>query len=134
MPKRNENTNWLAKLRFNSWELEILLVGFVLVVLLQVPDRIERWITITNISLSPLTNTSDFIMNVMILPVLTLSLSVVIHIMILSLIFYLILRAFWIAIIGISSAFPDGININSLSFFKKYNNKISKINLEDPSI
>ena len=134
MSKRNENTNWLAKLRFNSWELEILLVGFVLVVLLQVPDRIERWITITNISLSPLTNTSDFIMNVMILPVLTLSLSVVIHIMILSLIFYLILRAFWIAIIGISSAFPDGININSLSFFKKYNNKISKINLEDPSI
>ena len=92
MSKRNENTNWLAKLRFNSWELEILLVGFVLVVLLQVPDRIERWITITNISLSPLTNTSDFIMNVMILPVLTLSLSVVIHIMILSLIFYLILQ------------------------------------------
>ena len=32
--KKPKGLDWLQKLRFNSWELEILLVGFVLVVLL----------------------------------------------------------------------------------------------------
>ena len=61
--KKSSNLDWLQKLRFNSWELEILLVGFVLVVLFQVPNKIEEWSTIKFFYNSTLTSTIEFLTN-----------------------------------------------------------------------
>ena len=43
MPKQTEqqNIDWFNKIRLNSWEVEILIVGFVLVMMLQIPEHLE---------------------------------------------------------------------------------------------
>ena len=61
--KKPKNTDWLQRIRFTSWELEILLVGFVLVILFQVPDKIQVWSTSKMFYNSTLTSTVDFIIN-----------------------------------------------------------------------
>ena len=39
--KENHKIEWFDKLRLNSWEVEILIVGFVLVMMLQIPSYFE---------------------------------------------------------------------------------------------
>ncbi len=43
MEKQTEKqkTEWFNKLRLNSWEVEILIVGFVLVMMLQIPSYFD---------------------------------------------------------------------------------------------
>ena len=36
--KRNDTSKWLERVKSNSWESEILIVGFVLIILLQTKD------------------------------------------------------------------------------------------------
>ena len=43
--KEKNIQRWFDKLRLNSWEVEILIVGFVLVILFQVPTTIKFEIT-----------------------------------------------------------------------------------------
>ena len=132
--KKSNNLDWLQKIRFNSWELEILLVGFVLVILFQVPEKIQNWSTAKLFYNSSLTSTVDFLINHFIAPIATIGLYSIIHIIIMSLILYLVLRGFWISIIGLSSAFPDGINIKTLNFYHKYNDRIKATDFEKISI
>ena len=83
---------------------------------------------------STLTSTVDFIINHGVTSIAAVALSFIIHIIIISLILYLILRGFWIAIIGLSSAFPDGINISRLNFYKKYEERLKAADFEKMSI
>ena len=39
--KEHHKIEWFEKLRLNSWEVEILIVGFVLVILFQAPATID---------------------------------------------------------------------------------------------
>ena len=39
--KQNNQMEWFKQLRVNSWEVEILIVGFVLVILFQLPDLVS---------------------------------------------------------------------------------------------
>ena len=73
--KKSKNKEWLQKLRFNSWELEILLVGFVLVILFQIPDKIQTWSTSKLFYNSSLTTTLDFIINHIISPISAIGVS-----------------------------------------------------------
>jgi len=43
---------------------------------------------------------------------------------------YLIVRGFWIAIVGLSSVFPEGINTKTLNFSQKFSARIYKIKIE----
>ena len=132
--KKSSNLDWLQKIRFNSWELEILLVGFVLVVLFQVPNKIEQWSTIKFFYNSTLTNTIEFVTNHMIMMPVISGLYLIVYIIIFSLILYLVLRGFWIAVIGLSSAFPEGIQFSNLNLYEKYENKLATTNFEKISI
>ena len=38
--KKHNKIEWFEKLRLNSWEVEILIVGFVLVMMLQIPSEL----------------------------------------------------------------------------------------------
>ena len=40
MMEEKEEMQWFEKLRLNSWEVEILIVGFVLVMLFNIPDTL----------------------------------------------------------------------------------------------
>ena len=53
MPKQTEQQkiDWFNKLRLNSWEVEILIVGFVLVMMLQLPEYIDYMIDKVKFSL-----------------------------------------------------------------------------------
>ena len=132
--KKSKNKEWLQKLRFNSWELEILLVGFVLVILFQIPDKIQTWSTSKLFYNSSLTTTLDFIINHIISPISAIGVSSIVYIIIFSLAVYLMLRGFWIAIIGLSSAFPDGINIKRLNFYEKYEDQLKTADFEKISL
>ena len=105
-----------------------------LVILFQVPDKIQVWSTAKMFYNSTLTSTVDFIINHGVTPIAAIALSSIIHIIIISLILYLILRGFWIAIIGLSSAFPDGINISRLNFYEKYEERLKAADFEKMSI
>ena len=39
--EEKEEIQWFEKLRLNSWEVEILIVGFVLVMLFNIPDTLS---------------------------------------------------------------------------------------------
>ena len=44
--KEKNKIQWFEKLRLNSWEVEILIVGFVLVMLLNIPDILRMMMLI----------------------------------------------------------------------------------------
>jgi hypothetical protein len=43
--EEKEEIQWFEKLRLNSWEVEILIVGFVLVMLFNIPDTLSLELT-----------------------------------------------------------------------------------------
>jgi len=105
--------NTLKKLRNRNWEMELLLSGFVLVLLLPLPDLIRQW---GNIWLTK--------MNVSVLQQLLTIVFIIglfgSRILIINLVIYLILRGFWIGIVGLTSAFPKGINWPNISYQSPY--------------
>ena len=127
--EENNKTQWFEKLRLNSWEIEILIVGFVLVILFNIPDTIS-------LELSKITKDyavreiGDFL--IWFTNLLTLGiLSSIVHILIASFILYLGLRGFWVGVLGLSSVYPKGINLEKLNFNTIFNKQITKYNFND---
>ena len=102
-----------AKLRNRSWEMELLISGFVLVLLLPVPELIEHrggmWLANLNTGIVQQLITIGYIIGLY-----------GSRILIANLIIYLFLRGFWIGIVGLISAFPDGIYWSRISYQKTY--------------
>ncbi|MGD1890703.1 MAG: hypothetical protein ACFB15_08920 [Cyclobacteriaceae bacterium] len=105
--------NTLDKLRSRNWEMELLLSGFVLVLLLPVPDLVWQqgniWLAKMNYSVLQQLLTIVFIIGLF-----------GSRILIVNLVIYLILRGFWIGIVGLTSAFPKGINWANISYQSLY--------------
>ncbi|WKN41041.1 hypothetical protein [Tunicatimonas pelagia] len=89
----------LAKLRNRSWEMELLLSGFVLVLLLPVPDLVAQWGNVWLATLNQGPVQQIFVIGFVICFFGS-------RILIVNLIIYLFLRGFWIGIVGLISAFP----------------------------
>ncbi len=133
MPKKkdeflNEPGNWVQKLHTRSWEMELLIVGFALLVLLKVPDYLTRQIDLWGSHSS----------NDLMISVIPLAFMVVVgtHIMKFNLIVHLLLRGYWIGVIGLNSVYPDGINFESLPFSPRFRDfLIQKIqNLQESAL
>ena len=127
--KEQHKIEWFEKLRLNSWEVEILIVGFVLVMMLQIPNYLialneKMWLAF------PLED-AEVAMSFFAKTLIILSLEACIYFLILSFTIYLALRGFWIGLIGFSSVFPDGINVKQLNFNKIFTNQIKKYNFND---
>tara|TARA_Y100001960_G_scaffold315222_1_gene380415 strand:+ start:827 stop:2188 length:1362 start_codon:yes stop_codon:yes gene_type:complete len=131
MPKQTEQQkiDWFNKLRLNSWEVEILIVGFVLVMMFQIPEYIDYMIDKVKFSLSQNTifELSNWIGKVSSLFVIKLC----INILIISFTIYLGLRGFWVGLIGFSSVYPNGINIKKLNYNKVFSDPLEKINFNN---
>ena len=128
MEEKNK-IQWFEKLRLNSWEVEILIVGFVLVMLFNIPDTLSLELTKTLWSLSA-HELDDFL--TWIIRLLTLGiLSSIVNILIVSFSIYLGLRGFWVGILGLSSVYPKGINLKKLNFNTIFNKQISQYNFTE---
>ena len=127
--KEKNIQRWFDKLRLNSWEVEILIVGFVLVILFQVPTTIKFEIT-KLLNSSSFKETSSFLyIGGQLLSLVSISISVNIIIFCLSV--YLGFRGFWVGILGLSSVYPKGINVKNLNFSEKFTNQIEKYNFNN---
>ena len=134
MEKENVNNNsknstWLEPLRRHSWEMELLLTGFVLIGLFQIPESLE----IMSIKLREAIEGGGVFKSLIIaLPINVLLVGV--KIMRINLILLLLMRGFWIGMVGLSSAFPKGIHYKNLSFSKRFNEYLRKESIDSEHI
>ena len=125
MDNKKSNYNIFEKLKLNSWEVEILIVGFLLIVLLQLPEALSNKLAITrmNIDITDSFGKAISIMSIY----LTLLFST--KIIIITLSTYILLRSFWVGLLGLSSVFPNGINAKNLNYNKYLISKIKNYSL-----
>jgi hypothetical protein len=111
--------DWLKTIQLNSWEAELLISALVLFALFQIPD------IITQFSLQNFPNGSLFhrFFRIITLSIELLKLGYTLHILI---------RGMWVASVGLSYVFPEGINKDRLRFkgrfAKELESKKSPIN------
>jgi len=130
--KRNDTSKWLEKVKSNSWESEILIVGFVLIILLQTKDFFP--FLIENMTTYNSFNSGVYsLANKLIIPFLLKILYTCNLILVVNLSFYLLIRGLWVGIIGLSSVFPDGVNINRLNYNQLFANRLFKHDLDSYS-
>jgi len=129
MMEEKEEMQWFEKLRLNSWEVEILIVGFVLVMLFNIPDSLSLEISKMEAGLVG-RGIQDFLVWFVIFMTL-LIISTIVNILIVSFSLYLGLRGFWVGVLGLSSVYPDGINLKKLNFNTIFNKQIAKYNFND---
>jgi hypothetical protein len=127
--KKKDEIQWFEKLSLNSWEVEILIVGFVLVMLFNIPDTLSLELTKMGERFvgRGLQDMFIFIVGSLTLVII----STIVNILIVSFSLYLGLRGFWVGVLGLSSVYPDGINLKKLNFNTIFNNQISKYNFND---
>ena len=130
---KDQKLSWLDRVRTNSWESEILIVGFVLIILLQTIDYFEVLINNQHY-LNSYWGGMPSIVNSILMPFIIYVLFVSNYVLIISLSIYLIMRGFWVAVIGLSSVFPQGINVKKLNYSDYYKSKLEKYDIDHYSI
>ncbi|MCC5929665.1 MAG: hypothetical protein JJU28_10500 [Cyclobacteriaceae bacterium] len=128
MKKQKNNSKkiprWLKKVQKNSWEPEILLSGFVLIGLFQLPDKINNLSVYMRAELLQGNMNGAF-----------LALQQAVYILIFGLIIHLFLRSVWVGLIGLSYTFPGGIKPENLNFQPAFKEKTKNLPpLEDQII
>ena len=124
----SSDKNWLDPLRKNSWEMELLITGFVLIGLLQLPESIDNWWSHYMMGRSQGGLFNTFI------SVFAMVLITGIRIIIINLVVLLLLRGFWIGIIGLTSAFPKGIQLTQLNFSDRFTKQLQAGTLDTESL
>lgn len=125
---QSEPGNWVQKLHTRSWEMELLIVGFALLVLLEVPDYLN-----TQINFWASQSSSQLVKSI--IP-LAFMLVIGTNIMKFNLIIHLLLRGYWIGIIGLNSVYPKGIDFERLTFAPKFKDFLTRKvqNLEEAAL
>ena len=100
MTDKKQQEGWLEKLQGNSWQVELLISGGIVYTLYQLPSFFERRFIFTY---------ETTIFNDTILLSL-ISLYLMTRILLIGFSVNLVLRAIWVAYIGIHATFPKGIN------------------------
>ena len=120
--------NWIDPLRKNSWEMELLITGFVLIALLQVPDALEQW------GLAFLSGRSQANFLNLFLSVFLAGLVTGVKIITVNLVILLLIRGFWVGMIGLSSVYPNGIEPNKLHFSERFAKNLGQNTLDSDAI
>ena len=127
--EEKEEIQWYEKLSLNSWEVEILIVGFVLVMLFNIPDTLS--LEFTKLEAGSMGRGMQDFLIWMTIGLSLFIISTIVNILIVSFSLYLGLRGFWVGVLGLSSVYPDGINLKKLNFNKIFTKQISKYNFND---
>ena len=131
--KKDDKSSWLDRVRTNSWESEILIVGFVLIILLQTIGYFEV-LKNNQAYLNSYWGGMASVVNSILVPIIIYVLFVSNFVLVISLSIYLIMRGFWVAVIGLSSVFPKGINVKKLNYSNYYTSKLYKYDIDHYSI
>ncbi|MEM9895373.1 MAG: hypothetical protein AAF789_03310, partial [Bacteroidota bacterium] len=110
----DKNTpQWLKTIQLNSWEAELLVSALVLYTLFQIPDILQEW------SYSTFSRGSRWLgfFNVAGGSIYILQFGYALHIMI---------RGTWVASVGFSYVFPEGIKDGNLKFKGKFRKELRK--------
>jgi len=114
----SEKPNWLTELQQKSWEPEILLSGIVLYGMFQVPELLEDFEAFAKLNLyDNFNDVGNFVA----------LLKVALYWLIFGLILHLVTRGIWVGMVGLSFAFPNGINRNKLILSPKFQEHVNKI-------
>lgn len=127
-PQISENQqleNWLQYLYRESWQQELLITGITLFLLFQVPDGIEY----LEAKLTLVFYESDLIIAGMMIMLGLLKVSS--YVLIFNILIDIFLRGLWIGLIGLSSAFPEGIRMEKFKYHPTLKEKILS-NITDP--
>jgi len=106
----DQHEHWLAYLYRESWQQELLIIGITLFLLFQVPKGIDHLHDI----IIQVYYTHDLIVASLFIALFTLKASS--YVLIFNLLTDLFLRGVWIGLIGLSSAFPEGIRENKFHY------------------
>ena len=123
------DNKWFEKLRVNSWEIEILIVACILAALFNLPEFTEEKLAALEVSthFDQRANTDEFDDSVfwllvgMIKMFMYSAVNVFIGISKITFSLYIFFRGFWVAVIGLSSVFSNGINVKGLRFSSYFN-------------
>ena len=110
----DKNTpKWLQTIQLNSWEAELLISALVLYALFQIPDYLESY------SARNFNRGSDFIRMFRMLErgIEFLQFGYILHISV---------RGIWVASVGFSYVFPNGINSKNLKYKGKFKKELEK--------
>ncbi|MEO0338282.1 MAG: hypothetical protein AAF242_03620, partial [Bacteroidota bacterium] len=100
MAYQQQRPDWLQKQHDNSWQIEFLIAGGIVITLYQLPDYFRRYFIMTYETMI----LNDFIL------LLLFSVYLFSRILLIGFVVNLILRAIWIAFVGVYASFPNGIN------------------------
>ncbi len=103
---------WLKATEQNSWQIELLISGGFIFVLFQLPSFVRE-------HLFAVASYSDFGTSSVLLFVGAVILA---RVLLIGFILNLLLRAIWLAFLGIHYAFPDGINYKQLGYSNRFEN------------
>ena len=124
----SNDKKWFETLRVNSWEIEILIVACILAALFSISDIFEVKMAALQVSShwdmrGYTTNSVPFWMIIGgVKAFLYFAMQLCFIVAKFTFSSYIFFRGFWVAIIGLSSVFPKGINVKSLkssSYFSK---------------
>lgn len=109
---------WLTDLQQRSWEPEILLSGIVLLGMLRVPGLLDGLSRYFKLNVFGDLNDVDNLVAMF---------KVGIYWLISGLVLHLICRGIWIGMVGLSYAFPKGIQIDKLEYQEPFRGKVSRV-------
>ena len=128
----SNDKKWFEKVRFNSWEVEILIVACILAFLFNIPESLNDYILQNRASdhfdwRGHKSNVGNFWYGIGIYK-LAIIYIVMLCILIAKVTFclYIFLRGFWVAAIGISSVFPKGVDVKRLNFSSDFHKLLPK--------
>ena len=93
--------------------MELLIVGFALLIVVNVPDKLSNLMVNWETTIS-----ADFVNVLLYFGAIA---QVASRILLINLIIHVILRGFWIGIVGLNSVYPNGIKFDNLNFSSRFN-------------
>jgi len=122
----SNDKKWFEKLRVNSWEVEVLIVACILAFLFNVPDFISESLRSLHVSdhenqRSEIDNAQIWALMGYIKQMLFFAISFCMNVAKVTFSLYILCRGFWVAAIGLSSVFPNGVNLERLNFSSHFN-------------
>ena len=125
---------WFQKLRINSWEIEILIVACILAFLFNVPDFISDMIAANSVSdhfsMPSKTENAFWYSAGLFKHLFFRGIGYLMSIAKVTFSAYIFCRGFWVAALGLSSVFPNGIDIERLNFSSYFNEILSKSHID----
>lgn len=125
-PPAQSMDNWLRALEAQSWQAELLISGIVIAGLIQVPDLFIHWaegylLASTGLGHTFINMASMFVLGA-------------VNALIVFFGIHFIFRSIWIALLGLNSVYPEGINIHSTKgagekYWKKMKKKYPDLSL-----